>query len=199
MDTLYKEYEYEGDSYILVKDVASVWYPNCIARNQTTQVRKKLNAASIPVKQIRITTMTDTGRQRMAPYWAFYEKDLQKVEQLSPGSGTPAQKVEEEEIKYGCVFYIIQKYPVDAPAIVKMGRTTKTAEARSRAFYVWNPKVLREFPISPCDEKTLIRMIANGSKQVGEEEFIVEDIEAMLKRADIASALLACSDEEDED
>lgn len=188
----YKQYEFNNKSYILVKDLALAWYPNAISRNPTTEVRKKLEQSGVAVTQIRATIASALGRTQTLTLWAFQAADLTRIEQISPGKvPTKQQTNDAEEKKFGCVFYIIQKYPDDAPGIIKMGKTTKTAEARSRAFYVWNPRVMREFPIKSTDEKTLIRMIANGSKQIGEEEFIVGDIDAMLQRADSAANLLS--------
>lgn len=195
----YTAYDYEESKYILVKDIANSWYPNCFAKNATAPVRRKIESAGIEVKKIRITT-NKTGRSCTYSFWAINKEKLDDVEKLSPGTINVIQKIEEDEVKYGCTFYIIQKYPEDAPHIIKMGRTTKTAAARSKAFYVWNPKILREFPILPIDEKTLIRMISGNNKQIGDEEFIVNDIDSLLKKADIVMSLLpSCEDEEDED
>lgn len=188
----YKTYEANGEMYILLQDISNRWYPLCRAKNQTPNVRKKLNEHNIPVVQIRIKKKHEGLYERSAAYWVVLEKYLFEINKLAPMNifHNDSSIDGTDETKYGCVFYIIQKYPEDYPSIVKMGKTTKTAEARSRAFYVWNPKVLREFPISSIDEKTIIRMIGGKNKQVGEEEFIVNDIDDMLNRADIVKEML---------
>lgn len=193
----YDVYTYEDQDYILVKDLADDWYPNCTAKNQTTPVRKRLEANGITTDQITVQ-IKRSGRPLRITCWAILVSELEKAEKLSPRNPTISTPEADEEAKYGCAFYIIQKYPEDAPGIIKMGKTAKTAEARSKKFYVWRPTILREFPISSNDEKTLIKMIGKGCKQLGDEEFFVTDFDSLLRRADDCAAMLAMTEEEEQ-
>lgn len=182
-----------GSQYTLVKDIASFWYPNSVVKTPTTPVVRFLQNNGIPVEKLQASIDDGLGRKRSAVCHVVKSDLLESI--LSLKSTVP--QVIAQTVLPKTSFYIIQKYPKHAPQIIKMGVTGRTVQERITEYYVFNPKVLLERPISRSNEGTLIKMISAGSEQLGAEEFWVEDITKMVDHAKQVLSFLPLLDDND--
>lgn len=182
-----EEYQVDGVAYYLLRDIAKEWFPHS-SNPSNEPVRRKLASLDILMETRLIPLKTRGGGTKT------FNCEVVRADQITQLEGfnriSPKDDSELIEETALCYFYIIQKYPDHAPQIVKLGKTTRSVEERSREFYVHNPKNLFTAPISPVNEKTLIQMITVGATQLGDEEFWIEDISTMLERATQIAAFL---------
>lgn len=176
-----ESYSIEGVDYYLLRDISKEWFP--LSMNPSNvPVKRKLATLNIPVETKLIPIKTRTGNTKTFNCEVVKASLVNTLEDFNRDK--PVQDEAEQLLETAlCYFYIIQKYPDHAPQIIKMGKTTRTPEERSREFYVYSPKILFTAPISPVNEKTLIQMITVGAVQLGDEEFWITDVAGMVDRA----------------
>jgi len=183
---MYDTHNIDGIVYILIRDIAKKWYNTDCGRIPITEVKTKIIKNGFKVSVIRAKIKQGNSFMNRDMF-AVLNDDICKIDNLFRSNN---EIIEKPNINHPCVFYIIQKYPDYSPSIIKMGKTTRTAEIRSKEFNVYNAKILFERNIRPNHEKTLIDMIAIDCERLGEEEFWVEDMDALLERANKVLALL---------
>jgi len=182
---MYEKYNSNGVEYVLIRDVANKWYNTDCGKIPTTEVKNRIisNGFSVILVRAKIKQGNNFMNRDM---FAVKHSDIEQINNLFSTNEILENKIVCS--KYS--FYIIQKYPNHAPSIIKMGKTSRTVGERSKEFNVYDVKILLENRIKSNNEKTLIDMISAGCKRLGEEEFWVEDITALLDRAKKVMALL---------
>ena len=191
----YMLHNIDEKTYVLIRDIVNKWFTKVPGGGGTTSLRKTIAKYFPKICLHQIPVTLPYGNKKVNKIvWAIEQQHVLEVEefltQRPGGSGRPRLQIPIEREIANSFFYILQKYPTYAPQILKLGQTGRSAEARSKEFNVFEPKILLECKIRPSFETTLIAMISKGQIRLGQEEFWVEDTSAFIKNAEAIISFL---------